>query len=274
MYTHFNQISYGGKMSKLIISLLMVALALPAFAEEKPKADQPEGDYKEKVEAQVKAYEDYEKKVRGFEKSGDFKVDLLSKDLPYDVTIGDKNAPVKIVEYASLSCIHCKEFHDNVYYKLKADYIDKGKVYFKYRHFPLNGHALKAATLVGCVSKMEKPAFVGALFKSQNQWGYVKNEAGLIERLKTISKIGGLDSNEFEKCYNDEKSQDKLLELQKDAAKGLNIDATPSIFVNGIRYLGSRNYEDFSKIMDEEIKKVEKLKGKTPAKKKKKAKKK
>ncbi len=260
-------------MSKFfLISLLLTSLSFPAFAEEKLK-EEDSADYKKKMEEQLKTYEDYTKKVRDFEKTGDFKSNLLTKDLPYDISVGNKNAPVKIVEYASLSCIHCKEFHDNVYYNMKKNYIDSGKVYFKYRHFPLNGHALKAAILVDCVSEIERPAFVGALFKSQTQWGYVKNESGLIDRLKTISKIGGLDSKDFEKCYNNEKAENQILEQQKDAAKGLNIDATPSLFINGVRYLGSRTYEDFSKILEEEVKKSEKLNGKAKPKKEKKPKK-
>ncbi len=252
-----------------LISIIALSFINSSFAKEnsheghehsaaETKLDPNSEDYKKKIAAQVKAQEDYVNKVREFEKSPEFKQDILNKKLPNDVVVGKKKAPVKIVEYASLSCIHCKEFHEKVYYNLKKDFIDSGKVYYIYRHFPLNGPALKAAIVTSCVGETSRAAFIGALFKGQNQWAYTKNEAGLIDRLKTISKIGGLSSEQFEKCYNDEAKQNELLALQKDAATGLRIDATPAIFVDGVRYIGSRSYDDFKKMLEEKLAKAAK----------------
>ena len=90
------------------------------------------------------SYDDFIKKIEDFENSEDYKAEILSKSLTYDVNIGNLEAPVQIVEYASLGCIHCKQFHKDVFYDLKKNYIDDGKIGFKFRHFPLNAPALSA----------------------------------------------------------------------------------------------------------------------------------
>ncbi|MDX1949392.1 MAG: DsbA family protein [Rickettsiales bacterium] len=259
---------------KFITLILSVTLSFAniAFAEESKKKEEKkatteQADYQKKLAAQVEAYQGYLKKIEEFEKSDKFKKDLLTTDFAEDISVGKKNAPIKIVEYASLSCVHCKEFHDKVYYNLKKDFIDSGKVYYKFRNFPLNAPAVKATLLANCAPEASRAAFVGALFKSQSQWAYTKNESGLIDRLKTISKIGGLSSEQFEKCYNNEEDIKKLLARQKEAIDGLGIESTPTIFVDGNRYLGSRNYEDFKKMLEEKLANQPKKKAKKKVKK-------
>jgi protein-disulfide isomerase len=219
-------------------------------------------NYKEEVGKKVSEYEQYVSDVREFETSGEYAAKLLFQEKPFDVIIGDSNAPVTVVEYASLSCTHCKQFHDNVYYDLKKNYIDKGKVKFIYRNYPLNGPALKAATILSCVDKTTQAAFIGALFKGQAQWAFVNSEAALIDRLKTISKIAGMTTEQFNKCYDNEEIQEQILELMKEANQSLKVESTPTIFVDGIKYLGARTYEAFSKAVDERIKMMEKAKEK------------
>lgn len=209
------------------------------------KIDKNDPKYKEYIEQKVNAYEKYKKDMKEFEESDEFNKNILSSDLEFDINVGDPNAPIKIVEYASLSCGHCKNFHKNVFYNLKKDYIDTGKVYFKYRHYPLNGSAVKGALIVECAPEANQQATLGALFKGQGQWAFAKNESQLIDRLQTIALIAGLDKEEFSKCYGDEERQKRLLELMKKANKELKVDSTPTVFINGSRYLKSRDYDTF-----------------------------
>ena len=172
-------------------------------AEEEDKKDEGH-EYKEKIKEQVSAFEKHVQKIREFEKSDQFNTELLDKSIKHEVVVGDDDAPVTIVEYASLSCNHCKSFHEDVYYKVKREYIDDGKVKFRYRHYPLNGAAVKAAVIASCVNEMNRPAFIGALFKGQTQWAFSKSESALMDRLKTISKIGGMRTEDFFECYDNE----------------------------------------------------------------------
>jgi protein-disulfide isomerase len=226
----------------------------PAVAD--PHAGHDHGgpkDPKERLKSEVEAYEEYKRKVKEFESSDKFTKGLLTEKLPLDVNFGDPNAPIKIVEYASLSCIHCKQFHKDVFYEVKKNYIDTGKVYFTYRHYPLNSPAVKGAVVLDCIKDENKLSFIGALFEAQAEWAYTKSEADLKDKLSTISKIAGLSQEEFDVCYMDDKKQETVLQNMKRAFEGLGIDSTPAIFVQGSRYVGSRVYEGFAQYIDDVI---------------------
>jgi protein-disulfide isomerase len=176
-----------------------------------------------------------------------FNPSSLKEELLYDVSYGNKNAKNKIVEYASLSCIHCKDFHEQVFYKLKESFVDKGDVYFVHRNYPLNMPAMKATKLVECVAKPEDRAvMLGALYKSQSQWAYVASEEALKDRLKDIAKIGGIDEAKFKSCYDDKSIEEKIIENMKRANTELGITGTPTIFLNGVKYEGERTVEAMS----------------------------
>lgn len=183
---------------------------------------------------------------------------LFTTVLPNDIVIGENSAPIKIIEYASLSCSHCKHFHDEVYYELKKRFIDTGKVQFTFRHFPLNAPAIKAALIVGCAPADSKQAFLGAFFKSQQQWAFVDNESDMHDKLKIVAKIGGMDDAVFEQCFNDEKKQDEVLSLMKQANEELSVETTPSIFIDGVRFDGARTIESFAEVINEKLQKAKK----------------
>lgn len=207
------------------------------------KIDKNDPKYKEYLEQQVKKHEERRRKIKEFDESDQFNKSLLSENLKHDVNLGSDAAPIKIVEYASLSCGHCKRFHEKVYYPLKKEYIDSGKVQMKYRHYPLNGSAVKGAMIVSCSKNDNKAAILGGLFKGQGQWAFAKNEAQLIDRLQTVALIAGLDKDEFQACYDNDKLQDEILSDMKRANKELKVESTPTIFVNGVRYNGARDFE-------------------------------
>lgn len=231
-------------MYKIILTIFLVLLSVNSYASADKQA------IKDKLKESVEKYEKYKSKIAEFEQSDKFKSELLSEEQDFEVKIGNPEAPVTVVEYMSLTCVHCKEFHEKTYYDLKKNYIDEGKVFMKIRHFPLNGAAVKGVLVLDCVAEQDKQAFIGALLKSQPQWAYVKTEAQLIDRLKTVSKIGGLSEDKFNECYNNTKKQDELLSMMKEAAEGLLIDSTPALYVDGTRYLGAKDYDTFSKIID------------------------
>ena len=210
-------------------------------------------DYKNVVKSEVDSYEEFVKGVKDFENSPKFNQKLLTEELPLDINYGDKNAPVKIVEYASLSCIHCKQFHKDVFYDLKKNYIDTGKVYFTYRHYPLNAPAVKGAMVLDCVAPESKLAFIGALFEAQAEWAYSKSESDLKDKLSTVSKVAGLSQDQFDKCYGDEIKQNVILKNMKRAYDELDVTSTPGIFIQGHRYLASREYATIAKYVDDLI---------------------
>lgn len=219
-------------------------------ADKENKVENKTSQSDDKKKEEVASYEAYLKEIVDFEKSDKFQPEILTQELPLDADIGDPKAPIKVVEYASLGCIHCKQFHQDVFYELKKNYIDTGKVFFKFRNYPLNAPALKAALIKECLADKDRMAYVGAMFESQAQWAYSKSEADLKDKLKTISKISGLSDDDFEKCYNNEQTQNVILDNMKQAYDKLLVNATPTIFINGKRYMESRVYEGVSKYID------------------------
>lgn len=167
----------------------------------------------------------------------------------YDHVLGDKNAPITIIEYASLSCPHCAEFHKDTFPELKKEYIDTGKVKFVFRDFQLDKSALEASILTHCTDSNDSfYKMVKTIFHTQDSWAGQKN---YLEILSNIGKLGGVPGDKLDKCLADKDLENRLLAVRLNAAKALNISATPSFIINGSLYSGAQPISDFRKILDE-----------------------
>lgn len=175
-----------------------------------------------------------------------------------DVIYGDKNAPVTLIEYSSLSCPHCASFHREAFEKLKTDYIDTKKLRFIHRDFPLNQPALTAAMIAICNNnhqndqeKSEKYyTFLRALLKTQDAWAF---DQKYIEKLESIAKLDGMSGKNFSSCISDNKLQQQILEKRMQAAKILKIQSVPTFFVNDEVLEGYIDYQTFQKAIDKKL---------------------
>jgi protein-disulfide isomerase len=178
----------------------------------------------------------------------------LAKPVPLgDVVLGDPNAPVTIIEYASMSCGHCAEFHRTIYPKLKADYIDTNKIRFIFREFPLDIKAAAGAMLARCVGKDDPKkyhAVVDLLFATQNDW-VLKDTS---EQLRKLSKQTGMSDEAFNACLGNQSMLDAIKKGQDQAYEKFKVDSTPTFFVNGTKLKGGATYEDFKKLIDPNLK--------------------
>jgi len=184
----------------------------------------------------------------------------LLKVVSSDFVLGDKKAPVVLIEYASLSCPHCSAFTRESFEKLKTEYIDTGKVQFIFRDFPLNQSALAASMFAICQAqdhKAELPeryfATVKALFKTQDSWAFDEKYS---EKLEAIAKLDGMSSERFNGCINNKSLQEKVLTTRMDAAKVLQLKSTPSFFVNGEISEGYIDYQTIKKLIDKKLAEV------------------
>lgn len=176
---------------------------------------------------------------------------LLTKAQPLDIEYGDKNAPVTLIEYASLSCSHCANFHKNVVPGLKSKYIESGKLRLVYRHYPLNPPALRAAQIVSCVDDVQQQhKFLDALFKSQSDWAYKSSEKDFMDKIKLLAEIGGIKSDKFEQCTSNKDLEDSILAGQLKAGQELQVSSTPTLFINGERFVGAKSVEAMSVAID------------------------
>ncbi len=164
-----------------------------------------------------------------------------------DFSIGDKNAPVVMIEYASLSCPHCASFARESFEKLKLEFVDTGKVRFIFRSFPLNQAALVADMFATCQANANKSeatekyfATIKALYKTQDSWAF---DAKFSDKLEAIAGLDGMSSDKFKACISDKKMQEQKLVSRMEAAKVLQLKSAPTFFINGEI---SEGYIDFA----------------------------
>ena len=162
--------------------------------------------------------------------------------------LGNPEASVTIIEYASLSCPHCAEFHNKVLPGLKEKYIDTGKVAFVFRPFPLNLPAFHGTVLAYCAGDKRFYNFLKVLFDTQESWAFHKN---YLEMLSNIGKLGGIKPQDFDRCIEDKALEESILETKKHAANTLKLRSTPTFYVNGVQYEKSFRLEPFSQYLDE-----------------------
>jgi len=162
-----------------------------------------------------------------------------------DMSLGDEKAPVSIIEYASMTCPRCANFHETTYPELKKKYIDTGKVRFIFREFPLDQLAAAAFMLARCGGKERYFPMVETLFQQQRTWAVQRP----LQPLLAISKQAGLSEAGFNECLKNQQVLDGIEDVRKRAAEKLNVQSTPTFFVNGKQLRGAATLAEFEKEM-------------------------
>ena len=166
-----------------------------------------------------------------------------------DFFIGDTDSPITIIEYASMSCSHCADFHNNTLEDLKAEYIDTGKVRFVFRDFPFNYPALAGSMMMQCVPNEVRYDYMNALYKLQKSWVF-RDHGKTRAELYKIMQSGGMQQDEFDACLSNVDLENDLLEGVMNAQREFNIRSTPSFIVNGVLYSGNKNIKEFRQIIE------------------------
>jgi protein-disulfide isomerase len=161
-----------------------------------------------------------------------------------ELVLGSADAPITVVEYASMTCGHCAHFHNTVFPELKQKYIDTGKVRFIMREFPLDNLAVAASMLARCAGGDKTFPLISALFAKQDEWAFVHGDPR--PELLKIAKQAGFTKESFDKCLTDQKLLDEIVAGRTRASQVFGVDATPTFFVNGKRLEGVA-LEDFEK---------------------------
>jgi protein-disulfide isomerase len=153
-------------------------------------------------------------------------------DLP-DLALGPADAKVVVVEYASMTCGHCANFHNKVFPEIKKKYIDTGKVRFVMREFPLDNLAAAASMLARCAGGDKTYPMIESFFQTQADWAYAKGSP--LPKLFEIAKQAGFTQESFDKCLTDQKLLDQLTAVRTRASEVFGVNSTPTFFVNGKR---------------------------------------
>ena len=165
-----------------------------------------------------------------------------------DLVEGKADAPVTIIEYASMTCPHCANFHKTTYAALKTKYIDTGKVRFIFREFPLDELAVAASMLARCAGKDDSGkalALIDVLFASQDKWA-TRNPVPILQQM---AKQAGMTEKAFDECLKDQKLYNDILAMRERGSKEFKVESTPTLFVNGKLQKGGATIEELDKII-------------------------
>ncbi|MBC8299662.1 MAG: thioredoxin domain-containing protein [Pelagibacterales bacterium] len=164
---------------------------------------------------------------------------------------GSLDAKIQLIIYESLTCSHCADFHKNVYPDLKENFIDKGYVKIEFRNFPLDLAALNASKIAHCKND-GKSDILHFLFENQEQWLKGNKIEDINSNLKKIldTKKYGLN---IDKCINNKKVEDHILEDRINAVKKFKLNSTPTLIINNKKFDKPLKYKNLKKILEKLI---------------------
>ena len=179
--------------------------------------------------------------------------DIDTSDIP-EMSIGNPDASVTVVEYASFTCPHCAEFHGAAFKNLKSDYIDTGKINFVYREVYFDRFGLWAAIVARCGEGAENRFFgiADLLYAQQRDWARQEDAAAIVERLRRIGKTAGLTDPQLDQCFTDADNAQKLYARYLQQAEADGVNSTPTFLINGTKYT-NMPYSEMKEIIDRAI---------------------
>lgn len=170
-----------------------------------------------------------------------------------DMVIGNADAAVEVIEYASYTCPHCASFHADTFKQLKTNYIDTGKIKFVYREVYFDRFGLWASMIARCGGDTNR--FFGIsdmIYEKQRAWTASGDPAQIVEELKKIGKVAGLDDATLDACMQDGDMAQSLVDWFQSNAERDSINSTPTFIIDGTKY-SNMSYADFSALLDDKI---------------------
>ena len=170
-----------------------------------------------------------------------------------EFTLGDENAPIEVIEYASYTCPHCATFHSDTFPELKANFIDTGKIRFTFRPVYFDGPGLWADMLARCTGDNDKYfGIAGILFERQAEWSRASSQAGVAEGIVSVGRQAGLDEETVLACLQDNDNAQALVAAFQENAERDEINATPSFLIDG-ELVSNMSYASFAQILNEKL---------------------
>lgn len=180
--------------------------------------------------------------------------DASDESLPevIEMTIGNPDAAVTVMEYASFTCPHCANFHKYVFGELKENYIDTGKINFVYRDVYFDKYGLWAAMIARCAGPEKFFGISDMLYTDQSEWLASRNDAGIANDLRKLGLTAGIDPEQLDACLADGEKAKALVAAYQQNASADEVNSTPTLFVNGKKYT-NMTYTDLAAILDEAL---------------------
>ncbi len=167
-----------------------------------------------------------------------------------EMTLGNPDAPVTVVEYASFTCPHCASFHEGPFQELKKNFIDTGKINFVYREVYFDRYGLWASMIARCAGTPE--AFFGMselIYKTQSEWSRAGDANAIVGELRKVGLLAGLDADRMEACLQDDGKARTLVAWFQENATEDGIKSTPSFVINGQKY-SNMSYAEMAELIE------------------------
>ena len=165
------------------------------------------------------------------------------------MSLGNAEAAVQIVEYASFTCPHCAAFDQGAYKQLKADYIDTDKIGFTYREVYFDRYGLWASMVARCDGENKFFGIADLIYKGQSEWVRAGEPAAIVEELRKIGRLAGIENETLEACLQDGEKAQTLVAWWEENQKADDISSTPSFIINGKKY-SNMPYAEMKEIID------------------------
>ncbi|MSO85684.1 MAG: DsbA family protein [Rhodospirillales bacterium] len=166
--------------------------------------------------------------------------------------LGRSDAPVTIVEYASLGCSHCASFHKDTLPRIKAEYLDTGRARLVFTDFPFGGPALAASMVARCAPKESFFGLIELFFREQEHWLRAREPIKEIER---IARFGGMTEQDVQACLEFQPLLAGVRERAEAASRQHGINSTPTFLIEGTLIVGAQPYEAFRDAIEATLKK-------------------
>jgi len=170
-----------------------------------------------------------------------------------DMVLGNANAPVTLVEYASATCGHCAEFHETAWEQLKTNYIDTGRVRFIMREFPTQPApvALAGFQVARCGGATPEQYFarLGEIFRTQQALFQSLGADGGRQYFINLGGAAGLTEEQVLQCIADNAGPGRI-QRNLEAAQRDNVTGTPTFIINGTKFDQAPTYENLSRALE------------------------
>lgn len=172
-----------------------------------------------------------------------------------EMTLGAEDAPVTMIEYASFTCPHCANFHQNIFKDIKKNYIDTGKVKLVYREVYFDKYGLWASLIARCGGADKFFGIADLMYKSQAEWVRAGGAPEIAGELRKIARLAGVDKETLDQCLSDGQQAQTMVAWYQHHAEADDITGTPSFILNGEKIANQGSYEAFAKLIDAELEK-------------------
>jgi len=169
-----------------------------------------------------------------------------------DMALGDDDAPVTMIEYASFTCPHCATFHAEIMPQLKRDYIDTGKVRFIHREVFFDRYGLWAGIVARCGGEMRYFGVADMIYARMGEWTRGADAAAVADNLRRIGRTAGLSDDQLDACLTDGGKAQALVTWYQDNATRDGVESTPSFVIDGERF-SNMSYAELRRILDDKI---------------------